>query len=72
MIGSGMNESDGMESKVEKEQPVYATLPAKTGYANDCIPLENKSNVTVVTGRRQWEPHAEQSALNVNRFPERC
>jgi hypothetical protein len=51
MIGSGTSESDGMEGKVEKEQPVCATLAARTGYANDCIPLEHKSNVTVVTAK---------------------
>lgn len=40
-----------VQSDHEEEQPVPAIPFSGASYAKDCIPLENKCNVTVVTGR---------------------
>jgi hypothetical protein len=37
----------------EEEQPVPAIPVSGAGYAENCIPLENKCNVTVVTAREE-------------------
>ena len=39
-----------IQSDHEEEQPVPAIPFSGASYAKDCIPLENKCNVTVVTG----------------------
>src|SRR6266481_6717911 len=50
---------------MRKKQPDPGIPFSGTGYAKDCIPLENKCNVTVVTegreaGEHSWEMRARR------------
>jgi len=56
-----------IQSDHEEEQPVPAIPFAGASYAKNCIPLENKCNVTVVTGGSGGTMQT-RSALNTQRL----